>query len=143
VKLLTLSLLALSTFAAHASMEFHGSGTLKLNRKQQNIQVSCKMNGYNKDNFIKVGTDVYAIDGNCEKIEGRLEVMTNGRATINKNLLVTLNRDDLQSIVQNLGGIGLDPASLKDINCNATSNAFVIVADNLTNSMIGNCTTLR
>ena len=132
-----------STSLLASTMEFNGVGNARLEGKVKTVQVACKMNGFNKDNFVKVGKEEFDISGNCENINGRMEVKTNGTVTASKNVMVLLNEQLLVQVKNDtkilVAEFGLSLEEAKNIVCKQDSNAVVVVADNLTDNISVNC----
>lgn len=110
------------------------SSQVQLNGQNQTVIVDLDFRRFR--GTIQVGNESFSLQGGSEQsVDAQLEVKTNGRVTVDKNLQLIFSADDpkaLRAMVDNK----------KEVKCSAQSNAMILIGDNLTGSLVGNCLTL-
>lgn len=110
------------------------SAQVQLNGQNQSVTVDLDFRRFR--GTIQVGNESFSLQGGSnESVDAKLEVKTNGRVTVDKNLQLIFSADDeaaLKAMVDNK----------REVNCAPESNAMILIGDNLKGSLVGNCLTL-
>ncbi len=147
MKTFILILIAMTSLA-QASSKLNATGKVKLGGKVHDVTIACKMSGLQKDNFVKLGTEVYTnLSGNCSDFNARHVVQVNGRVEAQKTIMVSLDEDFLKLVKQDKNVLkeefNLSDAELAAIKCGNESNAFIMIGDDISMEIALNCATLK
>lgn len=107
------------------------SGQVQLGGQNQVVTVDLDFRRFR--GTIKVGEDVFELQGGSDEVvEAKLEITSNGRVAVDKNLQLFLGNIDAKALKQMVD-------NKREVKCSAESNAMIMIGDNLNGSLVGNC----
>lgn len=130
-KMITSAVLIFTSLSAFA--DNNKVGIVFLNGKNHNVLVQER----SASGLITVDNQVFKIaSGGIHEVEGRATTTVNGKLTKDMNIIIQFrasSEKELQEIVDNK----------TEVKCDSQSNSIVLISNNISGSVIGNCAVLN
>ncbi len=130
-KMITSAVLIFTSLSAFA--DNNKVGIVFLNGKAVSVLVQER----SANGTIKIGNEVFKVtSGGPHEVEGRATTTVNGKTTKDLNAMIQFrssSEKELQQIVDNK----------TEVKCDSQTNSIILIANNLTGSVVGNCATLK